>query len=137
MFALASLALFLYTSLYYVVLPLLANGFFEPLGNITNGPSSNTPKPNDSLRSILEMLATSKTNVEDGQGISSQFVDLNGDGLVDFIHMTVGPDDKYQNPIMGVMKNNGNYSFGLIYQCAVSRQGSPPVYRYWGDCAAI
>jgi hypothetical protein len=79
------------------------------------------------------MLATSKTNVDDTDGgISSQFIDLNGDGLADFIHLMAPSTTGNGYPSTAVMKNNGNNTFDLVYKCYVD---VGPVYR--GDCAQL
>lgn len=90
------------------------------------------PKPNDYVWSMLSSIPTtplSPLRMNPGDPLRGhQFVDLNGDGLVDFVYKdtTVGGEQVQ----VGVYMNKGNFSFEQRYYCqadVVNRQFS-------GDC---
>ena len=107
-------------------------GFFA---SYTSWPSSRRLKDNDSLRWIIEMMVVSKTDITDTFLTASQFVDLNGDGLNDYLYF-------YYRPNMSgigergyiALQNTGNNNFDLIYyKCYWYKDNS--VNIVYGDCA--
>lgn len=129
-FAFASLAFFIYAFVYYAALPILANGKLQFLeDDHTSWPSSSNPKPNDYTRSVLEMQNTTMT-MDRGRQNSAQFIDLNGDGLNDFIYFDDLNQQNNSVRSMAIMKNKGDYSFDTVYKCYFTVSG-----MYYGDCA--
>lgn len=90
--------------------------------NITNWPTSTTPKQNDYMKHVLSF-------VDAGSGsaiLGSQFVDINGDGLLDYL-FSQWPNN---STILGVIfLNNGSNNFTVGYKCAYYAP------NWYGDCA--
>ena len=61
-------------------------------------------------------------------------VDINGDGLTDFVFHTMDEDSFYYADVyLAVYLNNGDNSFTRVYKCVKTGWSSP---RYYGNCAA-
>jgi hypothetical protein len=54
------------------------------------------------------------------------FLDINGDGLVDILYNTHGG-----NSYSGVFINTGEYNFKPVYKCRFNQTD----FQYYGDCA--
>lgn len=109
---------------------------FDFFASSSSWPSSRRLKDNDSLRWIIEMMVVSKTDIAEEFLTASQFVDLNGDGLNDYLYF-------YYRPNMSgigergyiALQNNGDNNFNIIYKCFWHKDnGNNTVY---GDCADI
>lgn len=64
-----------------------------------------------------------------------QFIDLNGDGLLDFVYYvkSLHNDLSANNSSECVLLNNGQ-GWDIAYRCVVTRSGQQGV-TYYGDCA--
>lgn len=92
---------------------------------------------------ILTALNTSRTVWIDNVDAGSQFVDLNGDGLLDFLYAQYvwdvcdGCNDQTTSPRemrFAAFINKGNFSFEPIYKC-YGAKGSENQTTFYGDCA--
>lgn len=62
-----------------------------------------------------------------GGRAGANFVDMNGDGLVDVLYY----DTKYS----ALLVNNGDYTFKVQYKCYVTSPYEVGGLSYYGDCA--
>lgn len=99
-----------------------------------NWPKSEYRKKDDLLIAVLFHRLNSDAPVS---GSKTEFIDLNGDGLQDFIYMR--DDNRY-----AVLLNKGGQKFEFSYKCKrdgenqKDPQGNPIVVYYWyGDCAYL
>ena len=86
------------------------------------------PKVGDYTRLVLNSIT------------GANFVDINGDGLVDIMYNGI----KIEHPFpagagyQGILINTGDYNFQPVYKCRVALNGNPASassYSYYGDCA--
>ena len=114
-------------------------------------PYSNKLKPNQTMMQMLEMMVTSRIYKKQSFASASQYIDLNGDGLSDFLYFYYAPPfdpttgnltgsgrkDCYSKGARGymVLKNNGDYTFEQAYKCMW--QSGDTVNNFYGDCAAL
>lgn len=103
----------------------------------TSWPSGGKPKPNDSALLVLTMLGYNTTNTLGTAANGVTLTDINGDGLVDFLY------SKNDLPRRAIIVNNGNYTFKVVYKCALDPAGNNltsgsnawfPSTTYYGDC---
>jgi hypothetical protein len=94
--------------------------------NYTLWQKSSFSKPLDTTSFILDLLAVSSA-ASQGTINGITMTDINGDGLVDFLYSRNDPIRR------AIIVNNGNYTFKIVYKCAVD--GTSPNYTYYGDCA--
>ncbi len=89
------------------------------------------PNPNDSAAMLLELLGVS-AGASQGTINGMSVIDVNGDGLVDFVYSRNDPVRR------AIIVNNGNYTFKIVYKCATSTVDSTwynTPLTYYGDCA--
>ncbi len=101
-------------------------------------PSGSKPKTNDSALLVLTMLGYNTTNTLGTAANGVTLTDINGDWLVDFLY------SKNDLPRRAIIINNGNYTFKIVYKCAIDPAwnnlvaGSNSWFwttTYYGDCA--
>ena len=102
----------------------------------TEWPSSDGPRANDPYRSLLQLTPIS-FNSAGNHGTGSNFVDINGDGLVDLLYINHGTSYFNSQNIGWVQKyavliHKGN-GLDVIYKCVVHNDNFVQLY---GDCAA-
>lgn len=84
---------------------------------------SSYQKPNDSTSMLLDLLWVSATQSQ-GTINGITMIDINGDGLVDFIY------SRSDAPVKrAIIVNNGNYTFKTVYKCVIDAT------IYYGDCS--
>ncbi len=88
-------------------------------------------KPNDTIGQVLRAMNTTKTTFNESTETGEQFVDINGDGLLDFLYFSITPSDTAPGSLnkTALFINKGNFTFEPIYKCVVSQS------IYYGDCA--
>ena len=90
------------------------------------------PKTDDSTSFLFELLAV---NAGSSQGTINgmSMIDINGDGLVDFLYSRNDPVRR------AIIVNQGNFTFKTVYKCAIDMAQlnyySPMYPVYYGDCA--
>lgn len=63
----------------------------------------------------------------------TNFVDINGDGLIDIMYNSYLTN---AGGYLGILVNTGDYSFKPVYKCRVVTTGAPNyIPTYYGDCA--
>ncbi len=98
------------------------------------------PKSNDTTNMMLELLGVNLQTTSYGPSWLYQWysvsasnnitlTDINGDGLVDFVYSMANPVRR------AIIINNGNYTFKVVYKCAIDVASS--VSTYYGDCADL
>lgn len=98
--------------------------------------SSDTGITDDPYRSFMQL--TPLVFASNGAGRGSNFVDINGDGLVDLLYL--GQDTSHSNTgaytgwiqRIAVLINNGN-RFDVVYKCVIRND---TISQFYGDCAA-
>jgi hypothetical protein len=73
---------------------------------------STFPNPSDSAAMLLELLGVS-ASASQGTINGMSVIDVNGDGLVDFVYSRNDPIRR------AIIVNNGNYTFRVTYKCAI------------------
>ena len=93
-------------------------------------PESAEPKPNDSMRFMLELLAEGTQAYDTTYSVTTQFQDINGNGLPDFLYFKQHSGGGNTYRYYAVFINNGG-TFEQTYVCHHSTFHK----KYYGDCA--
>ncbi len=93
--------------------------------NMTNWPTSTTPKQDDYMKHVLYFMDLAAPNGTTG----TQFADINGDGLLDYL-FAYSWNVSYDFGAV-LFLNNGNNNFTVAYKCVHSSS------IWYGDCAQL
>jgi hypothetical protein len=99
--------------------------------------SSSKRKTNNTLGDVVSAMNTTKTTFSDIVEAGEQFVDINGDGLLDFLYYGKASfGNPWTDEKSAVFINKGNFSFDPIYKCVIYSPDGPNYPATWyGDCA--
>ena len=131
-----------------IPVPLTANIF--DWSNVQNWPHSVAPKLN-ALWSTIQMPDRAyNASIEVGEMSDTQMIDINGDGLSDFVYINHTPASLSYSTPDGVSHNVASYTamqdvvalntgngFNVVYACVTGSTGTGSAVQvaYYGDCA--
>src|SRR3989338_655957 len=83
-------------------------------------------KSNDTMGQVLRAMNTTKTTFNESTETGEQFVDINGDGLLDFLYFSKTPSDTQPGIVnkTALFINKGNFTFEPVYKCFIIPDGS-------------